>query len=314
MEDLEVRELRYFVAVARHSTFSGAAVALGMAQPPLSRAIRLLERRLGVELFVRSAQGVTLTDAGRTLLDESGRALAAIEAAAARTRRAGLARATLVAAAKPGVASGLLRRVAEGFARAHEAPAIEIAVAGYRRQADMVRDGRADVAIISSPYDAEGLEAAELTEEPRVAVVATDHPLAGRRELRCRDLLGETVPLFHDATEQEQLYWSGRDTLRAAGGLVEIAAPGRPATVEVGDITELLEVISLGHAAGLLPLSVAAAYPRVDLVHVPVVDASPYRNWVVWPAGSRSRAVAEFVHFTVEFAAAEQVELRRGAS
>ncbi|WP_067660744.1 LysR family transcriptional regulator [Nocardia harenae] len=314
MEDLEVRELRYFVAVARHSTFSGAAVTLGMAQPPLSRAIRLLERRLGVELFVRSVHGVTLTEAGQILLDESGRALAAIEAAAARTRRAGLPRATLVAAAKPGVAAGLLRRVADGFAQAHQAPAIEIAVAGYRRQADMVRDGRADVAIISSPFDAEGLEAVELTEEPRVAVLAADHRLAGRRELRCRDLLGETFPLFHSATEQERLYWSGRDTPRSGGGLVEIATPAEPATVEVGDITELLEVIALGHAAGLLPLSVAAAYPRLDAVFVPVADVSPYRNWLVWPAGSRSKAVAEFVRFTVDFAAAEQVELRRGAS
>ncbi|MFD3707189.1 LysR family transcriptional regulator [Nocardia sp. NPDC058658] len=305
-----MRELRYFVAVAEHSTFSGAATALGMAQPPLSRAIRLLERRLGVELFVRSAQGVTLTDAGRTLLDESLRALAAIEAAAARTQRAGMNRSTLVAAAKPGIASGLLRRVVDAFAGSHESPVVEILVAGHRRQADMVRDGRADVAIVGSPFDSRGLESEVLTEEPRIAVVATDHRLSTRRELRCRDLLGETIPVFHNATADERLYWSGRDLRNP----VEFAEPVEAATTEVGDITQVIELVALGHAVALLPLSVANAYPRTDIVHLPVIDASPHVNSVVWPAGSRSRSVAEFVRFTVEFARDEQAGLRRGAS
>src|SRR5690349_19535611 len=85
---METRELRYFIAVAEESHVGRAAQRLGMAQPPLSRAIAQLERRLGAELLVRGPRGVTLTAAGETLLREGRAALAAVEAAEQRTRRA----------------------------------------------------------------------------------------------------------------------------------------------------------------------------------------------------------------------------------
>ncbi|MGH8792184.1 MAG: LysR family transcriptional regulator, partial [Stackebrandtia sp.] len=71
MSDLDVRELRYFVAVAEELNFSRAAERLGMAQPPLSRAIAQLERRLEVQLFERSTRQVKLTTAGLTLCEEA---------------------------------------------------------------------------------------------------------------------------------------------------------------------------------------------------------------------------------------------------
>ncbi len=89
LDGVETRELRYFVAVAEESHVGRAAERLGMAQPPLSRAIAQLERRLGAELFVRGPRGVTLTTAGETLLREGRAALAAVEAAERRTRRSG---------------------------------------------------------------------------------------------------------------------------------------------------------------------------------------------------------------------------------
>ena len=84
---METRELRYFIAVAEESHVGRAAERLGMAQPPLSRAIAQLERRIGAHLFVRSPRGMTLTIAGQTLLREGRPALAAVEAAERRTRR-----------------------------------------------------------------------------------------------------------------------------------------------------------------------------------------------------------------------------------
>ncbi len=86
---METRELAYFVAVAEERHFGKAAARLGIAQPPLSRAIKQLERRLGVELFTRTSRGVDRTEAGDVLFDEARSILEAIEAATQRTRRAG---------------------------------------------------------------------------------------------------------------------------------------------------------------------------------------------------------------------------------
>src|SRR5689334_21385519 len=89
MSDLEVRQLRYFVAVAEELHFGRAATRLGMAQPPLSRAVRDLERRLGVQLLERTTRQVALTPVGEVFLRDARTALDAVTAAAERARHAG---------------------------------------------------------------------------------------------------------------------------------------------------------------------------------------------------------------------------------
>ncbi len=84
---METRELRYFVAVAEELHFGRAAERLGIAQPPLSRAISQLERRLGTTLLERTSRSVALTPAGEVLLSEGRAALDAVAAAERRTRR-----------------------------------------------------------------------------------------------------------------------------------------------------------------------------------------------------------------------------------
>jgi DNA-binding transcriptional LysR family regulator len=213
MADLEVRELRYFRAVAEELNFSRAAQRLGIAQPPLSRAIRQLERRLGVELFRRNSREVALTDAGRILFDGAERVLAAVSAAAHRTRRAS-ARPTLVVTAKPGVATDLLRRIVAAVAQEPGAPQVEIAVGGYDEQADMVRDGRADLALLGSPLDYPGLEFELLLTEPRVAAIPVGHELARREQLSCRDFAGQPMPQRPGSTAAQREYWASQASTR----------------------------------------------------------------------------------------------------
>ncbi|MFD0575674.1 LysR family transcriptional regulator [Dactylosporangium darangshiense] len=88
MERLETRELAYFVVVAEEQHVGRAAERLGMAQPPLSRAISKLERRVGVPLLERAGRGVRLTAAGKVLMHEARKVLDAAAAAGHRTRRA----------------------------------------------------------------------------------------------------------------------------------------------------------------------------------------------------------------------------------
>jgi DNA-binding transcriptional LysR family regulator len=148
----ELRHLRYFVAVADELNFSRAAERLHMAQPPLSAAIRQLERELGVELFTRTSREVRLTDAGRAFLDGARRTLAESERAAHEARRAG---------------AGELRRLRIGYSwsvRFETLPAIGRALrAGHPgidvltqemwnvRMAGALADGSIDVAIALCP-------------------------------------------------------------------------------------------------------------------------------------------------------------------
>src|SRR5438128_1531702 len=113
---METRELRYFVAVAEELHFGRAAQRLGIAQPPLSRAISGLERRLGVTLFEPTSRAVVLTEAGSVLLREGRAALDALAAAERRTRRAFAPGPGLVLVTKAGASGELLAKLLDAYA------------------------------------------------------------------------------------------------------------------------------------------------------------------------------------------------------
>ncbi|MGW5742445.1 LysR family transcriptional regulator [Amycolatopsis sp. NPDC003861] len=286
MDDVEVRELRYFRAVAEELNFSRAAERLGMAQPPLSRAIRLLERRLGVQLFERTSRHVSLTPAGAVLFAESAKALDAVTAAVRRTRRAAQQTPALVVTAKPGVATDLLRRIAD----AHPDP-VDVRVSGFGEQAEMLRDGRADVAVLGCQSGTHhGLDVEVLFSEPRVAALPSGHELAARAVLTCADFAGRPTPCWPLSSAADRAYWSGQDV---TGG------PVTPGPI-VHDSAQLLETVALGLAVALLPASVAELSARDDVVYRPVVDATPYALALAWPAGARDPRIARFVRTATE--------------
>ena len=134
---METRELRYFVAVAEELHFGRAAQRLGIAQPPLSRAIAQLERRLGVALLERTSRSVGLTEAGEVLLREGGAALDAGDAADRRTRRAALAATGdpgLVIVTKAGASSELLAKLLDAYAAEPGAVAVDVVLCGPAEQ------------------------------------------------------------------------------------------------------------------------------------------------------------------------------------
>lgn len=278
-EQLETRELRYFLAVGEELHIGRAAERLGMAQPPLSRAIQRLERRLGVALLDRTGRGVTLTPPGEVLLQEARAALDAVEAAARRTRRAGRRDPRLVLAMKPGGDAGLLPDILAAYRADPDSIEVEPLVCGIGEQEAILRDGRADVAFLQLPYDDPArLDYEELRTEGQVAVLPRDHPLADRPFLDLSNLDGQPMPR-----------WPGMPADRGAGPLVR-------------DSAQLFQLIRLGQTIAVLPESAGYRLPA-DLVAVPVLDAPPTTVIIAWPHHSRSRPLATFVHTAATVAA-----------
>ena len=276
---METRELRYFVAVAEELHFGRAAQRLGIAQPPLSRAIRQLERRLAVTLLDRTSRTVTLTGAGEVLLREGRAALDAVSAADRRTRRAALAatgQPGLVLATKAGAASELLPKLLDAYAAEPGALPVEVLLCGIGEQERLLRDGRADVALLHQPFDSTaGFDIEELITEGQVAVLPAGHPLTTRAHLRMADVTGlPDLPLPR---------WPDSDGNYADG-------PG----LQVHDSTQLFQLISLGRAVAVLPES-AQPLPRGGLVAIPVLDAPAVTTVIAWPPHSRSQALAGLV-------------------
>ena len=286
MSDLEVRQLRYFVAVAEELHFGRAATRLGMAQPPLSRAIRELERHLGVELLTRTTRQVTLTPAGEILLRDARTALDAVTAADRRVRHAGTARPSLRVAFKADYDSGLMPQILAAYHRDPAAQPVELVLGRPGEQAPAVRDGRADVALMLAPYVDRDLDVEPLLTEPRVVALAAKDPLASRPVLCLADLTGRRLPDGSPADE---------------GGVSRPAAALAPRTTL--DLAQIFNLVELGSAVWFPPLSVARRHARPDLVYRTVTDLAPVTLSVAWPRDSHSPAVAAFVRAATDVAA-----------
>ncbi|MCE7080637.1 LysR family transcriptional regulator [Streptomyces sp. ST2-7A] len=281
MDTLETRELRYFLAVAEELHFGRAAERLGMAQPPLSRAIQRLERRLGVRLLDRDRRGVCLTDAGEVLLHEGRAALDATIAAARRARRAGGAddpegsRNRLVLAVKAAGSHELLRKLLHAHAAEPDAADVEVLPSGTCDQEEMLRDGRADVALMHTPFNSlAGFDSEELLTEGQIAVLPAGHPLAAHEALSLADV--------GDIPDLPLARWSRHGTYPPGPG------------PEIHDQTQLAQLIALGRTVAVFPDS-ARAWLWAEHTAVPLTDAPPVVTHIVWPAHSRSLALAGLI-------------------
>ncbi|MFI9465594.1 LysR family transcriptional regulator [Streptomyces xiamenensis] len=281
MDTLETRELRYFVAVAEELHFGRAAERVGIAQPPLSRAIQQLERRVGVPLLTRNRRGVRLTRAGEVLLHEGRAALDATTAAARRARRAGGAGdresggERLVLAVKAGASHDLLHALLDAYAAGPGAAEIEVLPSGTCEQGEMLRDGRADVALMHAPFNSlAGFDSEELRTEGQIAVLPAGHPLAARSSLSLAEIAGiPGLPLAR---------WARHGTYPPGPG------------PEIHDQTQLAQLIALGRTVAVFPDS-ARAWLWAEHAAVPLRDAPPVVTHIAWPAHSRSLALAGLV-------------------
>jgi DNA-binding transcriptional LysR family regulator len=276
---MDLRLLRYFVAVAEERHFGRAAARLHMTQPPLSRAIRQLETDLGAVLLDRSPAGVALTAAGTVLYDEARLLLEQAGHLRARVAAAtGAATLTIGTLADSAQQAGT--RLAAAFRRRH--PGVDVRV----READLtdpttgLRAGLVDVALTRTPFDTAGLTVHELRADPVGAVLRADDPLAARGALRLSDLADRRWFRFPDGTDPVwSAYWTGPSAGSAADGPV------------VRTVNECLQAVLWSGTIGLGPL--ADALPD-GLTSVPVTDMPPSRLVVAWAGESPGPLIRSF--------------------
>jgi DNA-binding transcriptional LysR family regulator len=266
----EVRELRYFVAVAEERRFTHAAERLYITQQSLSAAIGQLERRLGVELFVRDRQGLTLTPGGEVLLTAARAILAQAATAVQDTRRAAGAAPLRVGYAVL-AASELTTPILTHLQAAEPQLEIRLRLADYDDPSAGLATGSADVALVRRPID--GSYAFEdLFAEARVAVLPGTHPLARRSSVGVDELAPDPVITDPGPDAVWRAFWTADDVR------------GRPPAhgVEVGSFDEELATVALGRAIAFTSAAAARLYPRPDVAYVPLAGAAPCTVALAW--------------------------------
>jgi DNA-binding transcriptional LysR family regulator len=279
--DLDLRKVRYFVAVAEQRHFGRAAEQLYIAQPVLSRQIRALEEELKVKLFVRDRRTTELTPAGQQLLADARPLLANADAA---RRRAGIAargRDTFTVGFMPGL---IVTAEIRALSSRHPELTVDVVRTSWADQTEVIHDGRADVSYVRLPVDSRGLQIRPLLSEPRVVVLPTDHRLAGKQQIGINDLAEEHLLQDPDAVPE----WRDIATeLRETGS--------RPVIPYYHSVEEKLEHVAAGRGVIVLPLSTATYYTRADVTHVGIEDIAPNQVSVAWDGSRRSPLITEFV-------------------
>jgi DNA-binding transcriptional LysR family regulator len=192
---MELRHLRYFVAVAEEENVTQAAARLHVSQPPLSRQIRDLERELGVTLFDRSANGLRLTEAGETFLAEARGVLQRADEAVDLVKAVALGKRGRVRVAHAAAMVEILRRALRSFSRTHPHVSVDLRELTAQGMLRGLRDRTLDVAltVALSPRDFEGLAVESLGAYPFCIAMSSKHRFARLREVPLGDFAREPI-------------------------------------------------------------------------------------------------------------------------
>lgn len=274
---MDLRSLRYFVAVAEERHFGRAAARLHMTQPPLSRAVRRLEADLGALLLHRSPTGVTLTAAGAALYDEARALLEQAERVRARVAAAAGA-ATMTVGTLGDSAEEAGARLAAAFRRRHPGVQVRVREADFADPTTGLRAGLVDVALTREPFDDAGITTRLLRSDPMGVVLRADDPLARRESLRLGDLADRRWFRLPEGTDPVwRAYWNS-------------GAPTDDGPV-VRTVQECLQAVLWNGTVGLAP----AAHPLPEgLTSVPLADMPPSRLVLAWNTADTNPLIRSF--------------------
>ncbi len=260
--DVDLRQLRCFVAIVDEGSFTDAAIALGVSQAAVSRTLASLERALGVRLLRRTSREVTPTGTGLRVLAHARRVLGEVdelvrEAASGHDRL------------RMGYAWAALGRHTPAFQRrwtvAH--PGTSLQLVRVNSPTAGLAEGACDLSVVRRPVDDRRFDSAIVGLERRLCAVAADDPLARRRSVRLADLSGRTLLVDRRTGTTTTDLWP---------------PDSRPETEETHDVDDWLTVISTGRCIGMTAEATAHQYPRPGVAYRPVRDAESIAVRLAW--------------------------------
>lgn len=273
--NIELRHLRYFVAVAHELHFGRAAARLNISQPPLSQQIQILENEIGARLLARTNRSVSLTEAGKQFLADSQQILLQVEESAARAARlhqgeSGELRIGFTSSAP------FIKAVSDTlslFRRQHPDVHIQTRESNTREQIAPLNEGALDLGLMRKTQLPDSLEWQIILREPLLAMIHRDHPLAALAQVSLAELVMEPM-VFFDPQVGTGLYDDILGLLRRYGSPV--------ITQEVGEAMTIIGLVAAGLGVSILP----ASFKRVQLNEMrwlPIVEQDAVSEmWLVW--------------------------------
>lgn len=274
--NIELRHLRYFIAVAEELHFGHAAARLNISQPPLSQQIQILEQQIGARLFARTNRSVSLTEAGRQFLADSRQILSQVDDAAARAARlhhgeTGELRIGFTSSAP------FIKAVSDTlstFRRRYPDVHIQTRETNTREQIVPLNEGALDLGLMRNTHLPDTLVWERVLREPLLAMVPRDHPLASKPRVSLRELAREPF-VFFDPHVGTGLY---DDIL----GLMRRYDLTPAITQEVGEAMTIIGLVAAGLGVSILP----ASFRRVQLLEMcwlPIEEQDAVSEmWLVW--------------------------------
>jgi DNA-binding transcriptional LysR family regulator len=287
---VEIRHLRYFVAIADSGGFARAATGMNVTQPALSRQMQDLEQELEVRLFSRSKRGVQLTDAGKAFLEDAQHILAHLERAQIRARRvqSGKAGALTIGMPDPFSWHRIVTESIRVFRRNHPDVALTVIVMHSREQLTALRQGRLSGGfVLSRPQDEGDFEAIKVLADPVMVAVPNTSPFAQRPPKRLAELAGEDFfwfprkinPVYFDEVMQT-CQKNGLEPRMLEGGMSDTAN---------------LSLVAAGLGCTFVPSEARHRKPE-NVVLVPISDLKvTLRMEFVWRSENSSQVLKNFI-------------------
>ena len=289
---MELRHLRYFIAVAEELNFSRAAERLHMAQPPLSQQIRNLEEELGVQLVNRDERPIRLTEAGAELFEQASLVLKRLDEIVATVQRIGKGQTGSIRVGFVGSATyDILPEVIRRFRQEYSDVELSLVELRALPQVEKLRHREIDVGFMRLAVEDEAFQCRTILEEPLVVALPENHPLAKKTQIKLAALKGEPFIGFPAATTALGGYLL--KVCKDAGFVANVVQ-------ETIEIQTAISLVSAGVGLTLAPASLQKV-GRIGVVYKPLAAPVPKTTlYAVYRKDNKSPVVAAFLKLLEE--------------